>query len=271
MPRLQHGELIPLDPEIERTIRRRRRGRRGRGNRQPNTMGDVGGGFNNPPPPPNVESTVKIADDKDRGIRDYATPEFAQLNSGILRPDITAANFELKPLMFQMIQTMGVPQDALRLMLFTFSLRDRAKAWLNSQPPHSISTWADLAEKFLKKYFPPTRNVKLRNEILLFQQGDDEAVSDAWERFKELLRKCPHHGIPHCIQLETFYNGLSNSAKIVLDATAGGAFTAKTYNEGYDILEKVSNNNTEWSNPRALPPKNAARVREVDAITALNA
>ncbi|KAI3701847.1 hypothetical protein L6452_27238 [Arctium lappa] len=235
------------------------------------------------PPPPLVETTIKIADDKERGIRDYATPEFDQLKSGILRPHITAQNFEPKPVMFQMIQAMGqfrglpsedphshlksflemtdhflipgVSAEALRLTLLSYTLRDRAKAWLNSQPPHSIDTWTSLAEKFLKKYFPPTRNVKFRNEILMFKQEEDEEVSDAWERFKDIIRKCPHHEIPHCIQLETFYNGLSNSAKIILDATAGGAFTSKTYNEGYDILEKFSNNNTDWSNPRAIIPK----------------
>ncbi|KAI3701848.1 hypothetical protein L6452_27240 [Arctium lappa] len=251
------------------------------------------------PPPPLVETTIKIADDKERGIRDYAIPEFDQLKSGILRPHITAQNFEPKPVMFQMIQAMGqfgglpsedphshlksflemtdhflipgVSAEALRLTPFSYTLRDRAKAWLNSQRPHSIDTWTSLAENFLKKYFPPTRNVKFRNEILMFKQEEDEAVSDSWERFKDLIRKCPHHEIPHCIQLETFYNGLSNSAKIILDATAGGAFTSKTYNEGYDILEKFANNNTDWSNPRAIFPKTASRVWEIDAISALNA
>ncbi|XP_024990704.1 uncharacterized protein LOC112524991 [Cynara cardunculus var. scolymus] len=106
---------------------------------------------------------------------------------------------------------------------------------------------------------------------MAFPQEKDEAVSDAWERLKDLLRKCPHHGIPHCIQLETFYNELSSAAKIILDATAGGAFTAKTYNEGYDILERISNNNTEWYNPRAVISKSASVIHELDAISSLNA
>ncbi|KAI3707463.1 hypothetical protein L6452_26005 [Arctium lappa] len=159
MPRLQHGELVPLDPEIERTVRRRRRGRRGRQNQ------NMAGNGGDPPPPPN-ETTIRIADDKERGIRDYATPEFDQLKSGILRPNIVAQTFELKPVMFQMIQAMGqfgglpsedphshlksflemtdhfriqgVTTEALRLTLFSYTLRDRAKTWLNSQPPHSI-------------------------------------------------------------------------------------------------------------------------------------
>ncbi|XP_024977159.1 uncharacterized protein LOC112514788 [Cynara cardunculus var. scolymus] len=105
---------------------------------------------------------------------------------------------------------------------------------------------------------------------MTLRQEEDEAVSDAWERFKDLLRKCPHHGIPHYIKLKTFYNGLSSAAKIILDATAGDAFTAKTYNEGYDILERISNNNTEWSNPRVVISKYASGIHELDAISSLN-
>ncbi|KAJ9547618.1 hypothetical protein OSB04_020161 [Centaurea solstitialis] len=39
----------------------------------------------------------------------------------------------------------------------------------------------------------------------------------------------------------------------MLDATAGGAFTASSYNEGYNILEKISNNNGQWADSRAKP------------------
>ncbi|KAJ9541134.1 hypothetical protein OSB04_027640 [Centaurea solstitialis] len=294
MLRKQKEPLLEIDPEIEKkTFRKRRRGKK---KSQPSVepvvvptviMADL---------PPPVHTTVHIADDKDRKIRDYATPGADQFASGIPRPDANN-RFELKPVMFQMLQTMGqfggstaedphahlksflevadsfhipgVAEDAVRLKLFPFTLRDRAKAWINSFRPNSLITWNVLAEKFLQKYFPPTRNVKLRNDIILFRQGDDETVSEAWERFKELLRQCPHHGIPHCIQLETFYNGLTNAAKLILDATAGGAFTSQTYNEGYQILEKVANNNTGWSNPWELTPK--INPSESDTLKAINA
>ncbi|KAJ9558375.1 hypothetical protein OSB04_012989 [Centaurea solstitialis] len=293
MLRKQKEPLLEIDPEIEKTFRKRRRGKK---KSQPSVepvvvptviMADL---------PPPVQTTVHIADDKDRKIRDYATSGDDQFASGIPRPDANN-RFELKPVMFQMLQTMGqfggstvedphahlksflevadsfhipgVAEDAVRLRLLPFTLTDRAKAWINSFKPNSLITWNVLAEKFLQKYFPPTRNVKLRNDIVLFRQGEDETVSDAWERFKELLRQCPHHGIPHCIQLETFYNGLTNAAKLILDATAGGAFTSQTYNEGYQVLEKVANNNTDWSNPRELTPK--INPTESDALKAMNA
>nr|GEV68922.1 hypothetical protein [Tanacetum cinerariifolium] len=39
------------------------------------------------------------------------------------------------------------------------------------------------------------RTVKLRNDILMFQQHHGESLSEAWTRFKDLLQKVPHHGI----------------------------------------------------------------------------
>ena len=50
-----------------------------------------------------------------------------------------------------MFRVNDVPDDAIRLRLFLFSLKDRAKEWLNSLPARSISDWAILAQKFLAK------------------------------------------------------------------------------------------------------------------------
>ncbi|KAJ9535162.1 hypothetical protein OSB04_un001759 [Centaurea solstitialis] len=247
---------------------------------------------------PNI---INLANSKEGRIMDYATPVLDLLNSGISRPQLNTLHFELKPILFHMLQTNGqfgglpsedphahlksfmelsdaflipgVSSDYLRLTLFPLSLRDKARSWFDYLQPSSVSSWNDMAENFLRKYFPPNRNAKSRKEICAFVQWDDEPVPDAWERFKELLRRCPHHGIPYCIQLETFYNGLNPNAKQMLDATAGGTFTSSTYNKGYEILEKISINNSHWSDPRAVTtnPKRAAGIHEVDAITALSA
>ena len=104
----------------------------------------------------------------------------------IRRPPIQANNFELKAvavtlqmmknIMFHglpsenpnmhltnffkvcgMIKYNGVTEEALRLRLFPLSLGDRAKHWLTSQPPDSITSWNNLVQKFLTKFFPPTK------------------------------------------------------------------------------------------------------------------
>ena len=70
----------------------------------------------------------------------------------------------------------GALHETLRLRLFSFSLKDRKRVWLNSSLPNSITTWNDLTDKFLMKYFPPTKNTKLRNEITYFHQLEDESL-----------------------------------------------------------------------------------------------
>ncbi|GJY51971.1 hypothetical protein Tco_0442818 [Tanacetum coccineum] len=50
------------------------------------------------------------------------------------------------------------------------------------------------------------RIVKLRNDILMFQQHLEESLSKAWTRFKDLLQKVPHHGIDLWLQVQIFYD-----------------------------------------------------------------
>ncbi|KAJ9541977.1 hypothetical protein OSB04_028483 [Centaurea solstitialis] len=302
------GNFFELDPEIEQTLRWQRKVQKDllktiqmlnqQEENPPPHPSDDEEEYSDEEELYQEQDIIQLANSKDGGIMDYAIPVLGQLHSGILRPKIKAAHFALKPLMFSMIQTNGqfggtavedphshlksfmqitdsfripgVSPSALRLSLFPFSLKERARAWYDSLEPDSITSWNQMAEKFLKKYFPPTRNAKSRLDISTFKQWEDEAVPDAWERYKELLRKCPHHGIPYCIQLETFYNGLTPTAKGMIDATAGGAFTGITYNEGFKILEKISNNSGHWADPRAVPPRrNAANVQDTDAYSAL--
>ena len=42
--------------------------------------------------------------------------------------------------------------DLMRLKLFPFTLKDKAKVWLNSLRPRSIRSWTDLQAEFLKKF-----------------------------------------------------------------------------------------------------------------------
>ena len=60
-----------------------------------------------------------------------------------------------------MVKYNGVTEEALKLRLFPLSLSDRAKHWLSSQSPDSITSWNDLVQKFLTKFFPPPKIVQL--------------------------------------------------------------------------------------------------------------
>nr|GFA04016.1 reverse transcriptase domain-containing protein [Tanacetum cinerariifolium] len=87
-----------------------------------------------------------------------------------------------------------VPNITIKLLLFTFSLDREARIWLDKEPPRSILTWENLVSEFINQFFPPSKTTYLRNEITNFLQKPNETFNEAWERFKDLLRQCPHHG-----------------------------------------------------------------------------
>lgn len=130
---------------------------------------------------------------------DLAIPQLDGFNSSIARLKILANNFELKPIMFQMLQFVGqfnglpsedlpmhllnfmaicnsymhhqVSENAIQHWLFLFSLNGAVILWLNSLAPNSITTWEEMAPKFILKYFPPSIIVQFRNEITFFVQN----------------------------------------------------------------------------------------------------
>nr|GEZ88734.1 reverse transcriptase domain-containing protein [Tanacetum cinerariifolium] len=120
-----------------------------------------------------------------------------------------------------MLRVTNVPSSSIKLILFPFSLEGAARIWLEKEPPRSIQTWDDLVSKFINQFFPPSKTTNLRNEITRFQQRFDESFYEAWERFNELLRACPHHGFSDLHQLDTFYNALNVNDQYSLNSAAG--------------------------------------------------
>ena len=48
------------------------------------------------------------------------------------------------------------------------------------------------------------------------------------------------------MQVHTFYNGLSDSTRTLIDASAGGALMKKTTDQAYGILEDMATNSNQW-------------------------
>ena len=80
-------------------------------------------------------------------------------------------------------QEEGASIDLMRLMLFPFTLKDKAKIWLNSLRPRSIQTWTDLQAEFLKKFFPTHRTNGLKRQILNFSAKENEKFYECWEKY----------------------------------------------------------------------------------------
>ncbi|GJU67664.1 reverse transcriptase domain-containing protein [Tanacetum coccineum] len=185
----------------------------------------------------------------------------------IVLPEINADHFEIKTNLLQLVQAnpfhgyerenphahinsfkritstlrfRDVPNDVIKLMMFPYSLEGAARLWYEKEPPNSILTWEDLVTKFVNQFFPPSKTTHLKNEISCFTQKFEETFSEAWERFKEMLRACPHHGFTELTQVDTFYNGLNENDQDSLNAAAGGNLLSKTTREALNIIENKS-------------------------------
>ncbi|XP_073277663.1 uncharacterized protein [Primulina huaijiensis] len=99
---------------------------------------------------------------------------------------------------------------------------------------------------------------------------DFEQLYEAWERYKELFRRCPNHGFEDWVQIELFYNGLNGQTRTIVDAAAGGTIFAKSPAQAYDLLEQMTINSYQWPSERS-GVKRTAGVYVVDPITSLTA
>ncbi|GJT70960.1 reverse transcriptase domain-containing protein [Tanacetum coccineum] len=105
------------------------------------------------------------------------------------------------------------------------------------KPFVSILLGTILWSKFINVSFSP-KTTNLRNEISNFQQKFEETFSKAWDRFKDLICACPHHGFTELHQLDTFYNGLNPSDQDSLNSAVGGNLLERS---AQDVLKMIEN------------------------------
>ncbi|KAI5313265.1 hypothetical protein L3X38_042439 [Prunus dulcis] len=130
----------------------------------------------------------------------------------------------------------------MRMRVFPYTLKDRAKGWLMTLAPSSLTTWDVVAKKFLEKIFSTPKTAILRRQIFNFKQYDGEPFNECWERFKGLLLQCPHHGLPLYLQMQIFYDGLTQTCQSTVDNAASGAVKKKNAQESYNIYEMLGSN-----------------------------
>src|SRR4051794_18418410 len=152
--------------------------------------------------------------------------------------------------LFEMQKYRDIDGDIVKLKLFPFSLRGRAKDWLLSLPRNSIDSWVKCKDAFIGKYYPPAKIISLRSDIMQFRQSDNEHVAQAWERMKSLVKNCPTHGLTAWMIIQTFYAGLIFSSRILLDSPTGGTFMTITLGAATKLLDNMMVNYSKWHNER---------------------
>ncbi|GKE56078.1 reverse transcriptase domain-containing protein [Tanacetum coccineum] len=144
-------------------------------------------------------------------------------------------------------------EEAVKLMTFPFSLFGEAKTWLNELDEGIITSWNELREAFVSRYFSLKKFKRLLNEIHNFHQFEHETFVDAWLRMKEMFRTYYGHGITKGVIIQIFYHGLDDPTQGILDA--GGIFLYKTPNEAFKILEDKVLLKLDFSKDPNIKPK----------------
>nr|GEV32081.1 DNA-directed DNA polymerase [Tanacetum cinerariifolium] len=197
---------------------------------------------------PDIRTIEEVVPMADRTMEEQLQAPTEGYGEVIVIPEILAENFKIKTNLLQLVQTnkfhgferdnphthisnfkwmtstlkyRDVLNDAIKLMLFPYSLEGDARIWYEKEPPNSILTRDDLA----------------------------------WERFKEMLRACPHHGFSKLTQIDTFYNGLNEQDQYSLNVAVGGNLLSKTTREALKIIKdkskvrySISKSNVSWVN-----------------------
>ena len=235
----------------------------------------------------NTPENTKLCDFTNANNNDF-------LCTPIAPPATTAEFFEIKPALLNLVmrdQFSGVSSDdaaahlnnfvelcemqkykdvdgdIIKLKVFPFSLRGRAKDWLLSLPKNSIDSWTKCKDAFIGRYYPPAKIISLRSSIMNFKQLDTEHVAQAWERMKTLVKNCPTHGLTTWMIIQTFYAGLNFSSRNLLDSAAGGTFMSITLGAATKLLDDMMINYSEWHTERAPQGKKVNSVEETSSLS----
>ena len=128
----------------------------------------------------------------------------------------------------------------IKLQLFSFSLQDVAASWFESLPVGSVNNWEELVEVYMSRFFPHALTSERRGEIIVFKQGDDESLYNAWERYKRLLKRYLMHGIDLTTKMDIFYHSMNYTSKGIIDVACCGDFKRKSAEEAKQLIEDFS-------------------------------
>ncbi|KAE8684537.1 DNA-directed RNA polymerase V subunit 5C-like [Hibiscus syriacus] len=204
--------LEPIDPEIERFFRQRRRAQRVNMYQLRNQgIGHEGD--------QNAEANLNAGNTaRPRSIRDHLNPILEDLNPRIMAPDIQVTHFELKPVMFNMLNSIGqfggMPNE---------DARQHIRNFLEGMVKWRSSGFYGVVDRFVQIFF-----------------------AACWDRYKALLRKCSNHGFQDWTQVVMFYNGVNAPTRMMLDASTNGTLLDKSPAEAFDILDRIATNDYQF-------------------------
>ena len=198
MLRKPEADLLPLDIEIERTLKNLRKITsaefRSMANQRERLQAIL------------EEEEEAKRPQRPNTMEDFWRPIIQEKYYTVRQPAIETKNFELKPTLITMAQQHqftghpsedpnehmgrfmrmantvklnGVRPEVIKLQLFPFSLRDVASTWFDSLPVGLVNRWEELVEAYMNRFFPPALTFERIGEMIVFKQGEDESLYNA--------------------------------------------------------------------------------------------
>ncbi|GJV37074.1 hypothetical protein Tco_1409551 [Tanacetum coccineum] len=172
-------------------------------------------------------------------MEQYMSKTRADYGSGVARPKIEDNdNFQLKGQFLKELRTN------------TFSGSDHEDANEHIEKVIEIIDLLHIPnitiDQVMLRAFPMSLTGVKMEEINNFQQEPDENLYQAWERFKELLMKCPQHYLTEIQEIILFYNGLGIPTRQILDSR--GAIPSKTVADAKIAIQEMAEYSQKWHN-----------------------
>ena len=118
-------------------------------------------------------------------------------------------------------------------------------------------------------FYTKAKTAALRNKISSFKQLANEPFNEAWERFNDTLRECPHYGFDDDHVLGIFYDGVEWEFRNALNAASNGYFMTQTTEGAHALIENMaassSNKNVETDRSKKV---NNMDTRKIDDLAA---
>jgi len=160
----------------------------------------------------------------------------------------------------------GMSDETIQWKLFPFSLMGKAKHWYKLNVGSFQGDSRVLHNNFHLKYFPITKEVDLRNEILTFGQLEEQSLDKSWDCFIDLTLTSPNHRIPEHVLLEHFFAGLSREDKKSLNTASGGSFFHLSTSDARNWIDKMSGKTPCPSIQKPIPEKEKESVLEQEEV-----
>ncbi|GKE62664.1 hypothetical protein Tco_1513031 [Tanacetum coccineum] len=131
--------------------------------------------------------------------------------------------------------------------------------------PGTINTWDLLKKAFIQRYCPPSKTAEQLEDIYNFTQERNESLYQAWERYNDLLYKCPTHDINSHQKVNIFYKGLSTMNGQLLDSQ--GPIPKITPAQALIAIQTMADHSQKWHEGRTS--RNIGSSSSNDGLAAL--